>query len=145
MCLVGIFIVYLRRNNTPYIMENEVVKLVVETGCETISPMVDSLAQSSREMLSATRISASFAMFAFLLVAIVSCASFFVLFITKIGLRERIIATAPKLVSELFACDFCLSWWTGLFLSAVAAAVMSNWLVLAIAVIAAPITRRLVA
>lgn len=126
-------------------MENEVVKLVVETGCEVISPMVDSLAQSSREMLSATRISASFAMFAFLLVAIVSCASFFVLFITKIGLRERIIATAPKLVSELFACDFCLSWWTGLFLSVVAAAVMSNWLVLAIAVIAAPITRRLVA
>lgn len=126
-------------------MENEVVKLVVETGCETISPMVDSLAQSSREMLSATRISASFAMFAFLLVAIVSCASFFVLFITKIGLRERIIATAPKLVSELFACDFCLSWWTGLFFSAVAAAIMSNWLVLAIAVIAAPITRRFVA
>jgi len=126
-------------------MENEVVKLVVETGCEAISPMVDSLAQSSQEMLSATRISASFAMFAFLLVAIVSCASFFVLFITKIGLRERIIATAPKLVSELFACDFCLSWWTGLFLSVVAAAVMSNWLVLAIAVMAAPITRRFVA
>lgn len=126
-------------------MENEVVKLVVETGCEAISPMVDSLTQSSQEMLSATRISASFALFAFLLVAIVSCASFFVLFITKIGLRERIIATAPRLVSELFACDFCLSWWTGLFLSAVAAAVMSNWLVLAIAVIAAPITRRFVA
>ena len=126
-------------------MENEVVKLVVETGCEAISPMVDSLTQSSQEMLSAARISASFALFAFLLVAIVSCASFFVLFITKIGLRERIIAKAPRLVSELFACDFCLSWWTGLFLSAVAAVVMSNWLVLAIAVIAAPITRRFVA
>jgi hypothetical protein len=40
--------------------------------------------------------------------------AFILLFITKIGLRERIIIHSSQLLSELFDCDFCLSWWVNL-------------------------------
>jgi hypothetical protein len=40
--------------------------------------------------------------------------AFILLFITKIGLRERIIIHSPLLISDLFDCDFCLSWWVNL-------------------------------
>ncbi len=38
-------------------------------------------------------------------------AAFVVIFIDRIGWREEFIAKSPKLISEMFSCDFCLSWW----------------------------------
>lgn len=37
--------------------------------------------------------------------------AFTILFIQKIGLRERVEAFGPKLLSQLFSCDFCLGFW----------------------------------
>ena len=38
-------------------------------------------------------------------------AAFFILLMAKLGIRDEIVARAPKLISKLFACDFCLSFW----------------------------------
>lgn len=67
--------------------------------------------------------------------------SFAILLISKVGLREVLIATAPKLLSKMFDCDFCLSFWINmaqcLFLFCTTGD--TYWLV--IPVYATPITR----
>lgn len=37
--------------------------------------------------------------------------AFSILFIQKIGLRDRVETFGPKLISQLFSCDFCLAFW----------------------------------
>lgn len=126
-------------------MNGQDLKLVISTGCEAFLPVVEQTAQTASEAASSASISASVLIFLYLLIAIVGVAAFSILFISKIGLRERIVATAPSLISQLFDCDFCLSWWTGLLYSCVTAALVGRWEVILIAVIAAPLTRRLIA
>ena len=46
-----------------------------------------------------------------LIVLIALLSAFLILFIDKIGVRDNIISRSPKLVSKLFSCDFCLSFW----------------------------------
>lgn len=43
------------------------------------------------------------------LIYIALAAAFVILLIGKLGIRDNIIAKAPKLISQLFDCDFCLS------------------------------------
>jgi len=45
--------------------------------------------------------------------------SFLILLIAKTGIRNKVIEKAPRLISELFSCDFCLSFWTSLMASIV--------------------------
>jgi len=44
-------------------------------------------------------------------------ATFILLFIQKIGVREWVQIHGPKLISKLFNCDFCLSFWICVVLS----------------------------
>jgi hypothetical protein len=39
-------------------------------------------------------------------------ASFIILLISKLGWREWVQTFGPKLISEMFGCSFCLSFWT---------------------------------
>lgn len=43
--------------------------------------------------------------------------AFIFILIAKLGLRERIIIHSTKIISELFDCDFCLSWWLNLIVA----------------------------
>lgn len=77
-------------------------------------------------------------------VLIAPAAAFAILFIGKTGIRDAVIQKAPKLVSQMFACDFCLSFWTCSALAAVITAVTGALFLVAVPIVAAPITRRLI-
>lgn len=78
-------------------------------------------------------------------IAVISlAAAFIILLIEKIGLRNYIIATAPKLISELFECDFCLSFWTSLILAIILAIFFEDMSILFISLLSTPITRILI-
>lgn len=70
-------------------------------------------------------------------------AAFFILLISKMGLRDEVIARAPKLISEMFSCDFCLSFWTSLVLAIAMAIVLNKADILVIPVLSTPIIRSL--
>lgn len=72
-------------------------------------------------------------------------AAFSILFISKIGLRDFIIRRSPiRLLSQLFECDFCLSFWTNLFWVVIIFCIIPcGWLFL-FPIFAAPITRSLI-
>lgn len=120
------------------------IKLVVETGCAELSPYLDRISQLLNEIAPAASILASFALFALILWTIAVTAAFGIMLISKLGVRDKVIMEAPKLISELFSCDFCLSWWTCVFLSIVVSAVTGMWAILCVAVLATPITRKLI-
>lgn len=54
------------------------------------------------------------------IVIVALVAAFTVLLISRIGLRDFIITHSPKLISELFSCDFCLCFWIGLTITLIA-------------------------
>lgn len=75
----------------------------------------------------------------------ISCvAAFFIMLISKLGIRDSIIENAPTLLSKLFACDFCLSWWTSLAVTSGLAVTLHSFSILVLAIIATPITRKLI-
>lgn len=76
-----------------------------------------------------------------IIIALFSC--FVILFIEKIGYRELMQVRAPKLIAELFSCDFCLSWWTNLIVTLVFCVMECEWYFICCAVAATPITRKL--
>lgn len=51
------------------------------------------------------------------IVIVALIAAFTILFISRIGLRDFIILHSPKLISELFSCDFCLCFWVSVLIS----------------------------
>lgn len=69
--------------------------------------------------------------------------AFVILFISKIGIRDRIIERAPKLISEMFGCDFCLSFWTAVAIAVIAWIFSPNltFIVILYPVFSAPLTR----
>lgn len=72
-------------------------------------------------------------------------ASFIILLIGKLGLRDLIIAKARvKIFSELFDCDFCLSFWTTLILAGILAIIFGQPIYLLIPLMSTPITRILI-
>lgn len=71
-----------------------------------------------------------------------SLAAFVILFISKIGLRDNIIMKSPvKLISQLFECDFCLSFWANVCISILICIAMKDPKYIVIPFFAAPLTR----
>lgn len=68
-------------------------------------------------------------------------ASFIILFISKVNLRNFIIARAPKIISELFSCDFCLCFWISLILAIILAIIFNNINIIITPIISTPIAR----
>lgn len=80
-----------------------------------------------------------------MIATIVALASaFFILFIGKIGLRDKVILHAPKLISQMFGCDFCLSFWTALVISSLIAVLLGSWAVMVVPLMSTPLTRIMV-
>ena len=73
------------------------------------------------------------------IIALISC--WVILFITKTGAREYVEVHAPTLISKMFGCDFCLSWWLCLFFSLCFAIGTGNPVITLCAFCATPITR----
>ena len=78
------------------------------------------------------------------LICIALAAAFAILLIGKLGIRNSIIAKAPKLISQLFDCDFCLSFWTSVILAVILAIFFREINILFIPIISTPITRILI-
>lgn len=78
------------------------------------------------------------------LVCVALTAAFIILLTGKLGIRDSIIAKAPKLISKLFDCDFCLSFWVSFILAIILAIFFKEISVLFIPIISTPITRILI-
>lgn len=75
-----------------------------------------------------------------ILIALLS--AFIIIFISKIGVREKVQVHGNKFFSGMFNCDFCISFWTCTVLSLVIAIfVEHNCIVLIYPLFATPITR----
>lgn len=76
---------------------------------------------------------------------IAGIASFILLFMEKTGLRNYIINKSPILISKLFSCDFCLSFWTCLFFAILGSFIplfeLRIWMRIISVLIATPLTR----
>ena len=68
-------------------------------------------------------------------------ASWIILLIGKNGLMEYLQIYSPKLISEMFSCDFCLSWWVGVALSVCFAIATGDWILLLCPFCTTPLTR----
>lgn len=79
--------------------------------------------------------------FVFLSLIIALFSAFSILLIEKVGYREKIQIRAPKLIAELFSCDFCLSWWTCFVIALIISLFTCNLLIICAAIAATPITR----
>ena len=78
------------------------------------------------------------------LIYIALAAAFILLLIGKLGIRDNIIAKSPKLISQLFDCDFCLSFWASLILAVILVIFFREMNILFIPIISTPITRILI-
>ena len=76
-----------------------------------------------------------------IIIALFSC--FVILLIEKIGYRELMLVRSPKLIADLFSCDFCLSWWINLIITLVFCVMECELYFICCAVAATPITRKL--
>lgn len=73
------------------------------------------------------------------IIAMAAC--WLILLSDKTGIRDNVIIHAPKLISQMFSCDLCLSWWVCLFFSICFSVGMGDPVILLTAVCAAPFTR----
>lgn len=76
-----------------------------------------------------------------LIIYVALAAAFIILLIGKSGIRNEVIARAPKLISQMFECDFCLSFWTSLILAVILAILFQEMSILFIPLLSTPITR----
>lgn len=74
-----------------------------------------------------------------IIIALITC--WIVLFITKVGIREKIQVYSPKIISDLFSCDFCLCWWICLIISVVFSCVTGTGEYVLCAFCATPLAR----
>lgn len=74
-----------------------------------------------------------------IIIALIAC--WVILFITKIGLREYLQVHSTKVISQMFSCDFCVSWWLCLLLSVCFSIGAGDPVLLFCAFCATPITR----
>lgn len=69
-------------------------------------------------------------------------ATFSILFVRRIGLADKIIEHSKiKLISELFSCDYCLSFWTSFIVSAFYAVIFKDITYLVYSILSTPIVR----
>lgn len=76
------------------------------------------------------------------IIALIS--AFIILLITKIGLRDSVIEHGPKLISRMFNCDFCLSFWTSVLVTAGMVLATKDLSLAVIPMLSTPITRILI-
>jgi hypothetical protein len=69
--------------------------------------------------------------------------SWLVLLLQKTGVRNRLIERCPKLLSEMFSCDFCLCWWLNVSGTLITSIVLSNILIVALAIPMTVISRKM--
>ena len=74
-------------------------------------------------------------------ISIALMASFAILFLGKSGIRDFVIERGTKLISELFSCDFCLSFWVSLILASILAILSNRPELLIVPIFSTPITR----
>nr|DAO87927.1 MAG TPA: Protein of unknown function (DUF1360) [Caudoviricetes sp.] len=75
------------------------------------------------------------------MIAMISC--FIFLFLDKIGFRGYIVMYSPiRLFSDLFNCDFCLSFWINLFVSMLVVIVTQDYWTFLIPLFSTPISRK---
>lgn len=74
---------------------------------------------------------------------VAAIAAFSVTLMHKWGLVEYAQVHAGQLISQMFHCDFCLSWWTCVILSILCALIFWHWALLFVPFIATPIARKL--
>lgn len=67
--------------------------------------------------------------------------SFVVILIGKLGIRDRVIEKAPKLISELFGCDFCLSFWISTIFALAIAMLLQYPIAVLAPIVSTPIAR----
>lgn len=67
--------------------------------------------------------------------------AFSILLISKIGVRNIVVEKAPRLISEMFDCDFCLSFWLSLILAVILAIIIAEPILIIAPFISTPITR----
>lgn len=69
-------------------------------------------------------------------------AAFIILLIDKLGIRSAVVEKSRfKLLSDLFSCDFCLSFWVSFFICSVLAIESKNIQYLMYPLFSTPITR----
>ncbi len=78
------------------------------------------------------------------LIIVALAAAFIILLIGKLGIRDEIIAKAPKFISRLFDCDFCLSFWVAIIIAVVIAIIFNSIYFALVPIISTPITRVLI-
>lgn len=78
------------------------------------------------------------------IIEIALLSAFFILLAGKTGVREKIVCKAPKLISELFSCDFCLSFWTSVVFAFLFAIFLAEPVILLCPLFSTPITRVLI-
>lgn len=71
-------------------------------------------------------------------------AAFLILFMGKVGLRERLQVRGNKWISEMANCDFCFSFWVCMVIAVFGAIFTGDYKLLFVAVFAAPLTRALI-
>ncbi len=72
---------------------------------------------------------------------IAAMAAFGILLAKKWRITEWLQMHAPEPIARLAGCDFCMSWWAGLTLSAIFAAVTGDAIWIVAPLITTPITR----
>lgn len=71
----------------------------------------------------------------------VLASAFIILLIGKLGIRDKVVTKAPKIISRLFDCDFCLSFWVSLILALILAIFFKEIDIIFIPILSTPITR----
>lgn len=82
--------------------------------------------------------------FIFFTIIVALIAAFSILLIAKWGLRERLQVHGGKFISGMAGCDFCISFWVGLFFSVLFAILLRDWSFLFIPICSTPLTRSLI-
>lgn len=70
-------------------------------------------------------------------------AAFFLLLLRKIGVVEYIQVHGNNFFAQMFSCDFCLSWWSGVVIAILATAISGDLSILITPFISTPITRKM--
>lgn len=84
-------------------------------------------------------------MISFLLTVVLTACftAFTIRFLTKTGIREKVQVYGNKFFSEMFRCDFCMSFWSGVIVSVITAICFCNISLLLVPVFSTPISCKL--
>lgn len=78
-----------------------------------------------------------------LIVLVALSAAFIILLLKKLGFVEWMQVHGDKITSQLFGCDFCMSFWTAMLLCAVICAFNDDARMMIVPLFSTPLTRYL--